>query len=88
MEQLVSAGADYTDLIIGNGYSYIDEVRLYPKNAVMTTYTYQPEIGMTSQMDAKGQTRYYEYDSFQRLKTIKDQNGEIIKSLNYNHKVQ
>ncbi|PTT00575.1 hypothetical protein DBR11_09610 [Pedobacter sp. HMWF019] len=54
--------------------------------AFISSYVYQPLIGMTSQTDAKGQTTYYEYDSFQRLKTIKDQNGNIIKNTIYHYK--
>lgn len=86
VEQIISAGSNYADVIIGNGYAYIDEVRLYPKNAVMTTYTYQPTVGMTSQTDAKGMTIYYEYDIFGRLKYVKDQNGNILKQTDYHYK--
>ncbi|TKC04489.1 hypothetical protein FA048_19570 [Pedobacter polaris] len=55
------------------------------KNAFITSYTYDPLIGMTSTTDAKGMTTYYEYDSFQRLKAIRDQNGDIVKSYCYNY---
>jgi YD repeat-containing protein len=41
---------------------------------------------MTSSTDAKGMTTYYEYDAFQRLKTIKDQNGNILKQTDYHYK--
>lgn len=64
----------------------IDEVRLYPFKAQMTTYTYDPLVGMTSRTDAKGMTTYYEYDGFQRLKNIKDRNGNILKNFCYNYK--
>jgi YD repeat-containing protein len=62
-----------------------DDIRIYPKDAQMTTYTYDASVGMTSQTDAKGETTYYEYDSFQRLLNIKDQNGNILKSYQYNY---
>ncbi len=55
-------------------------------NVMVSTYTYNPLIGMTSQTDPKGMTTYYEYDSFQRLKTIKDQSGNVIKQYNYHYK--
>ena len=34
-----------------SGTGYIDEVRLYPKGALMKTYTYRPLIGITTQCD-------------------------------------
>lgn len=66
----------------------IDDVRFYPSNAQMTTYTYDPLVGMTSATDAKGQTTYYEYDVFQRLMNIKDKDGNIIKSFTYHYQGQ
>lgn len=56
------------------------------KNAQITSYTYKPLIGMTSQTDPKGMTIYYEYDEFQRLKNVKDQNGNILKNNTYHYK--
>lgn len=53
--------------------------------AQMTTYTYKPLVGITSVTDAKGQTTYYEYDSFQRLQNVKDQYGNILKNYCYNY---
>jgi YD repeat-containing protein len=55
-------------------------------NAFITSYTYKPLVGMTSQTDAKGMTTYYEYDAFQRLKAVKDQNGNILKQTDYHYK--
>jgi len=71
-----------------SGAGNIDEVRLYPSNAQMTTYTYDGLIGMTSSTDAKGQTTTYEYDSFQRLMNIKDKDGNIIKHMDYHYQGQ
>ncbi|MDW7691155.1 RHS repeat domain-containing protein [Flammeovirgaceae bacterium SG7u.111] len=71
---------------IGAIGSYIDEVRLYPTDAQMTTYTYDPLIGMTSQTDPNGLTTYFEYDSFGRLKLVRDHEGNILKSNEYNYK--
>lgn len=63
----------------------IDELRLYPAKAQMTTYTYEPLVGMTSQCDAGNRITYYEYDSFGRLKTIRDQDKNVIKTLDYQY---
>jgi YD repeat-containing protein len=56
------------------------------KDAQITSYTYKPLVGITSSTDAKGMTTYYEYDLFQRLKTVKDQNGNILKQTDYHYK--
>lgn len=63
----------------------IDEIRLYPKGAQMTTYTYDPLIGMTSQCDAAGRITYYEYDGFGRLKVIRDENKNVLKTFDYQY---
>lgn len=67
------------------GTCYIDDIRFHPKGALMTTYTYDPLIGMTSETDPNGKTTYYEYDSFGHLEYIKDHKGNIIKHYNYHY---
>jgi YD repeat-containing protein len=67
------------------GGTAYDDIRIYPADAQMTSYTYLPLVGMTSSTDAKGMTTYYEYDGFQRLQNIKDQNGRILKNYDYNY---
>lgn len=74
-------GSSYT---MSGGDAY-DDVRIYPKDAQITTYTYAPGVGVTSIMDTKGQTSYYEYDSFQRLVNVKDQYGNIVKHTDYHY---
>ena len=66
--------------------AYIDELRLFPKSAQMTTYTFDPLVGMTSQCDPNNRIVYYEYDGLQRLQLLKDQNGNVIKTFQYNYK--
>jgi YD repeat-containing protein len=55
-------------------------------NAQVTTYTYDPLIGVTSITDPKGYTIYYEYDEFNRLKQVKDADGNILSNNQYNYK--
>lgn len=56
--------------------------------AQMTTYTYKPLVGMTSMTDSKGLTTYYDYDGFQRLKLVKDSQGNILRTNDYHYKTQ
>ncbi|PVD49321.1 hypothetical protein DC498_25630 [Terrimonas sp.] len=63
----------------------IDDVRIFPNDALMTSYTYEPLIGMTSQTDAVGKSITYEYDSFGRLKTIRDQDNNVLKTMDYQY---
>lgn len=57
-------------------------------SAQITSYVYDPLAGMTSSTDAKGQTSYFDYDALQRLKFIRDQNRNIVKSYNYNYLIR
>ncbi|SCW74457.1 hypothetical protein [Mucilaginibacter sp. NFR10] len=77
-------GSSYT-LTGGSAY---DDIRIYPVDSQMSTYTYLPLIGMTSATDAKNLTTYYEYDDFQRLKNVKDKDGNIVKHDEYHYKEQ
>jgi len=54
--------------------------------ASIKSFTYNLMTNVTSQTDAKGQTTYYEYDEFQRMKNVKDQNGNILKNNIYHYK--
>jgi YD repeat-containing protein len=56
--------------------------------ALVTTYTFFPLIGMTSQTDTNSQTTWFYYDSNGRLSLVKDQNGDIVKKYEYNYVVK
>jgi hypothetical protein len=55
------------------------------KEALISTFVFEPLIGMKSSADSKNMITYYEYDNFQRLKNIKDQNNQIVKNYQYNY---
>jgi YD repeat-containing protein len=76
----------YTNNMILADGDAIDEVRVYPEDALMSTYTYQPLVGITSETDPSGKAIFYEYDPLGRLKVIKDQEGNIIKTVEYHYK--
>lgn len=71
---------------IGGSGTLIDEVRVHPLQAQMTTYTYRPEIGISSVNDPNNSIAFYEYDAFNRLKIIKDTQGNILKNYQYHYK--
>ena len=68
------------------GTVYVDELRLFPKYAQMTTYTFDALVGMTSQCDPNNRIVYYEYDGLQRLRLLRDQYGNVTKTYDYNYK--
>jgi len=68
-----------------SGTNFIDELRLYPSNAQMTTYTYIPQVGMSSACDVNNKITYYFYDALLRLKWIKDQDKNVIKTFKYHY---
>jgi YD repeat-containing protein len=71
-----------------NGTGLIDELRFYPIQARVETYTYDPLLGMTSYDDPSGQVVFYEYDTMGRLSTEKDVHGNIIKKYAYQYQGQ
>jgi YD repeat-containing protein len=75
-----------TSVSVTNSNVYIDELRLYPVGGQMTSYTYKPLVGITSQTDPSGDVNYYEYDSYGRLLVVRDSNGDILKANTYNYK--
>lgn len=56
------------------------------KNAMITTLTYKPLIGVSTVTDPKGDTQTYHYDSFNRLQFVKDSNGNILSENEYHYK--
>lgn len=78
-------------VVTGNAYTIslsgqVDELRFYPSDAQMTSSTYDPLVGITSMTDVKNQITFYEYDGFNRLKLIRDQDGKILKQFDYQYK--
>ena len=72
-------------LVIPNGV-YLDEVRLHPAQARMTTFNHRPLVGLISKTGVNHHTEYYEYDGLKRLRIVKDFDGNIIKRHTYKYK--
>lgn len=64
----------------------IDEVRLYPENAQMVTYAYDPLKGMTARCDANNLFTHYSYDAFGRLEMVRDHDKNLMKKMVYNYR--
>ncbi|RYY20965.1 MAG: hypothetical protein EOO04_19055 [Chitinophagaceae bacterium] len=71
--------------IPSSGGGYIDDLRLCPEDALMSTFTYDPAVGVTSMTDAASESVYYLYDPFSRLQYIRDQKGNLIKKFQYHY---
>jgi len=63
----------------------VDDIRVFPTDALMTTYTHNPLIGKTSDTDPAGHTQTYYYDGLNRLQTVRDQDNNILKQYDYEY---
>lgn len=75
-------------LSLSGSVGFIDELRLYPETAQMTTFAYEPLVGITAQCDINDKITYYSYDASGRLSLVKDDNGNILKKICYNFQGQ
>ena len=60
--------------------------KLKDKGVTLTTYTYKPLVGITSQTSPTGEKTTYEYDGFNRLARILDHNGKVVETYSYTYK--
>lgn len=67
--------------------SLLAQVRtaLKDKNVLVTTFTFKPLVGITSETDPTGKKTTYEYDGFNRLSRILDHNGKTIQTYSYSY---
>lgn len=72
-----------SDIVINNA---MENLRSNLPKAMVTSYTYQPLVGMKSKTDPRGMTEYYEYDGMQRLKAILDQFKNVRSALDYHYR--
>lgn len=65
----------------------LNALRVALPDAFITTYTYDPLVGITSQTDPNGKITYFEYDDFSRMQNVKDFNGDITQHINYHYRI-
>lgn len=66
----------------------LNKIRTGLPAAFVTTYTYQHLAGVTSITDPNNKRSTYQYDSFNRLALVRDQEGKILKRICYNYQGQ
>jgi len=67
-------------------WTTINNLRTQLSNALVTTYTYKPLVGIASMTDPRGVITYYDYDVFGRLKTVKDNSSKNVEGYDYHYK--
>ncbi|WP_147243306.1 hypothetical protein [Chitinophaga flava] len=63
----------------------IDDITIYPKGAALSTYSYLPLVGITSENSPVNILRKYSYDKLGRLQIVRDADNRILKMLCYNY---
>jgi hypothetical protein len=64
----------------------LNALRTALPNAMITTYTYKPLIGISTVTVPKGDTQTYHYDEFNRLQFVKDSEDNILSENAYHYR--
>ena len=66
-------------------WQVINNLRDDLPEALITTYSYKPGIGIISKIDPRGIKTSYIYDPFGRLTDIKDHKGNLLEHYDYQY---
>lgn len=66
-----------------SGSGIIDDVKYFPVGAFLKTWVYKPLIGIVSEENENNNRLYYEYDGFNRLNKILNEDKKTIKKFIY-----
>ncbi|MVO09028.1 hypothetical protein GOQ30_07590 [Flavobacterium sp. TP390] len=64
----------------------LENLRNALPDAMVTTYTHKPLVGVCTMVDAKGNKFTYHYDTNNRLQFVKDKNGNVLSENEYHYK--
>ncbi|WP_282787599.1 hypothetical protein [Flavobacterium croceum] len=79
--QTLSNGTNEASLLTA-----LDALRSNLPNAMVTTYTYIPLVGVSTITDPKADRQTFTYDTFGRLQYVKDKNGNILSENQYHYR--
>lgn len=83
-EKIVTLTASSKLTFNPTGSILVDDISIIPYDAQIETFTWAPLVGMTSKTDNNGNTLFFTYDGLGRLIMVKDQDGNIRETHNYN----
>ncbi|MEM7370924.1 MAG: RHS repeat domain-containing protein [Bacteroidota bacterium] len=66
-------------------YNWVDELRLYPIDAQMSTVCYDSSLRIHTETDANNISTYYSYDALGRLIEIRDFEGNLLQQFEYQY---
>ncbi|WP_437368392.1 hypothetical protein [Maribacter litoralis] len=83
IENLSLFGSDFNLGANGLSESQIESLRSGLPNSMVTTYNFNPLVGVQNITDPRGYKINYEYDINNRLKSVKDEEGNIVTDYEY-----
>ena len=63
----------------------LDDIRVFPSDAQMSTFTYLPLVGVTGELDPAGHCTTYVYDNLNRISLVLDKDKNIVKKICYDY---
>ena len=69
----------------GTSGKYIDQIRVFPKDTFVESFTWDQFGNLSSRTDSRGVTEYYRYDGLGRLTGIYDNDGKKVEGYKYNY---
>lgn len=66
----------------------LEQLRNSFASGFISTFTYNPIVGKTNVTDYKGYRLFYEYDEYNRVKSVRDKDGNILSENEYHFSTQ